>query len=435
MPELVSIPLADLIVDEANPRLATPYEGQRETLRALAQIQGPKLRVLAEDILTHGMELEGVPNRYVVLDGNRRLTALRALENPEFLVDAVTPTVVNATRRLSRQYQEAPLDTVLCAVFNDREEANHWLRLRHMGEARGAGAVLWEPDESARFLARTERPGIHTQALDFLEGRGDITREFRGTVATTTYRRLMESPNVRAKIGIEWSNRTLKAVGDVNLVARALLHIATDIATRQIVVGDVYTREQRIGYANSLPRDILVNRTLRPNQAIPLITYGAEQGSQAQPTAATRRTRPRDRLIPRDCVLNVTDPRLRDIERELRQFSLENFPNATSVLFRVFWELSADAYINRMGLATSVDARLDAKVRDVTDDLLRRDRLTQQQARPVRRALQRESYLGPSITVLPQYIHNLHMFPGPADLRADWNNLQPWFIAVWPPTA
>jgi hypothetical protein len=111
---------------------------------------------------------------------------------------------------------------------------------------------------------------------------------------------------------------------------------------------------------------------------------------------------------------------------------LESFPNGVSVLFRVFLELSADCYIGRVGLSTRSDAKLSTKLLDVTKNLVSGQKLTDQQARPVRTAAQTDSYLAPSITVMNHYVHNQYMFPGPNDLRTGWNNLQPWFTAVWP---
>ena len=127
----------------------------------------------------------------------------------------------------------------------------------------------------------------------------------------------------------------------------------------------------------------------------------------------------------------VDAPRLGDIENELRRLSLGSYPNAISVLFRVFFELSADAYISRNHVSVPDKAQLATKVQRATHDLVTKKKLTPQQAKPVNKACQKDSYLGPSITLMHDYIHNIHMFPTAADLRSDWNSLQPWFTAVW----
>ena len=56
MVESVAIPIANLRLDSENPRLSTPNSGQRETFREMARLQGPKLRVLAQDIVEYGLD-------------------------------------------------------------------------------------------------------------------------------------------------------------------------------------------------------------------------------------------------------------------------------------------------------------------------------------------------------------------------------------------
>lgn len=443
MVEPTPVPVANLQLDPENPRLSTPNSGQRDTLREMAQLQGSKLRVLAEDILEHGLDpseltivtrVEDGTDRFIVLDGNRRLAAIKVLENPELVQGAVTAPVLKAMRKLSKAYHEAPIEEIACIVFRARAEADHWLELRHTGERSGAGSVLWGSQESERFRARRGKRDIHTQALDFLESRGDLSLERRTMVASTTLRRLLATPYVRERLGLEWSEQTLKSLADEDLVAGALLHVVNDIADKRVKVSDVYRVEQRTKYAHDLPNSVAVQITREAGEGVPLgerPDAEEKEGEKDEGAPRPARTRKRDRLIPRDCMLNVTDTRLRDIERELRQLSLESNPNAVSVLMRVFLELSADWYIGAQSLSVAEDARLGTKITAVAENLTQRRKLTRQQAKPARRAAQKNTFLGPSVTQMHEWIHNQHMFPGPSDLRSEWDGLQPWFVAVW----
>jgi hypothetical protein len=106
-------------------------------------------------------------------------------------------------------------------------------------------------------------------------------------------------------------------------------------------------------------------------------------------------------------------------------------------LFRVFIELSCDAYIDDVPNVSTPpkiaprDRTLSLKLNIVTDDLIKRRRLSDQQAQPVRRAAQQDSFLAPSINSMHNYVHNRFMFPPPSDLRVNWDNLQPFFTALW----
>jgi ParB-like chromosome segregation protein Spo0J len=437
MPELLEIPLSDLLIDAQNPRLVQPNVSQREALRSLAQMQGPKLIVLAKDIVEYGlnpaelsivMPLLDMRNRYVVLEGNRRLTALRALENPDLFAEAITSSALRQIRTHSKKYRAAPVDSIPCIAVKDRDEARHWIELRHTGFRAGAGIIPWSHEDSMRFKARGGPVDVHIQALDFLEARGDLTPEERRKVPATSYKRLLGTPAVRAKLGVEVREGQLKALADEKQVAKALLYVATDLASGNTKVRDIYTQPQREAYAEKLPQDIKVTAVLPAGQGVDL-TIG---GIKIQPTRKPpSKARARDKLIPRDCTLNVTGPRLRDMEVELRKLSLENTTNAVSVLLRVFIELSADAYLDRNRMAMGPDKSLRAKLQQVTNDLLAKKKLTPQQAQPVRRACARDSFLAPSVTLMHDYVHNQYVFPAPGDLRRHWDSLEPFVTAMW----
>ena len=440
MPDFAMVPVANLLVDEQNPRLSQPSSGQREAIRALAETQGRKLQALARDIVDNGLDPSDLiivmpfgrdAGRYAVLDGNRRLTALRALENPELLVDVVPKTVLGVMRRLAAQYQGSSIHEVQCVVFETRDEANHWIELRNAGEAGGAGPVQWGSDEKDRFRARNGgKPNLATQVLDFLENRGDITHEQRRDTAATTLTRILGSPDIRPKLGLEQSNGALFAIGDLDEVAKAVTYIVAEISDRRLDVTQVYTKQQRTEFANRFPVEFTVNRTKEPGSGSLLQTVPNPE-IETQIRDLRQQDPPRSRLIPDDCALNVTDPRTHDIERELRALSLSRNPNAVAILFRVFIELSVDSYITREGVAVPDRAILHTRLNKTADHLLQRQKITRAQAAPVRRNASPDSFLGPSVPLMHQWVHNQHLSPVASELRSHWNDLQPFLAALW----
>ena len=436
MIEITPLSIPDLLIDTENPRLKQPNIGQRDALRVFAAYEPGKLVALSKDIVYFGInpaELSIVMpfnddlKRYVVLEGNRRLTALKALENPEWLVGAIQPSEVEEMRRLSRQYQENPIEVIQCVVVSSRDEARHWMELRHTGgQNSGAGVVPWGSDDAARFRARTGNYEFHTQVLNLLEDAGQLTPTDRRSVKATSLKRLLGTPEVRAKLGIESRDGQLLVVADEKRVLKALKHVLNDLKT--ITVKSIYTQNQRIAYAKALPQTVVVPPTGKSSP----VSVSGKQLSVNRP-ANTTGAAPRDKLIPARCALNITHQRLQDIARELRKLSLKEHTNAVSVLFRVFIELSADAYVEREGISGNVDDKLSTKLLNVTTDLITRKKLTKQQAAPVRLICNKDSFLAPSTALMNEYVHSKSIFPAPVDLRAYWDSIQPFIAAIWAP--
>jgi hypothetical protein len=231
-------------------------------------------------------------------------------------------------------------------------------------------------------------------------------------------------------LGIGQQDGVLSLLGEKSRVIKALMHVVNDLESGRKKVKDIYAKENRIKYANELPANVVV----------PLTTSGggsavssATSRSVPKQSSGSRTAVPRDRLIPTKCALNITEPRLQDIARELRSLSLSQHTNAVSVLFRVFIELSADAYIDREKLAVSVDDKLSAKLLAVTADLISRQKLTKQQAAPVRLVCNKNSFLAPSTGLMNEYVHSKSIFPAPVDLRSYWDSIQPFVTAVLAP--
>lgn len=107
MPDVKLISPADLLFDTSNPRLSEPNKGQREAWRTIANRLDRRLLKLAQDIVQFGIDPSTLPivmssgddaKRYIVIEGNRRLAALKSLENPEAIVGAVPQATLSDMR-------------------------------------------------------------------------------------------------------------------------------------------------------------------------------------------------------------------------------------------------------------------------------------------------------------------------------------------------
>lgn len=437
----IALSPADLLIDLSNPRIPREVAGQRDALRALAEQQKQKLLALAEHIVTYGRlhpaELPLVirsGSGFIVLEGNRRLTALRALETPEIFVGALAPKILDEIRSLSAKYRRSPINEIYCIVMTNRDEAEPWIDLRHNGESGGAGIVDWGPDEKARNSARRGKPiKLHTRLLDYMQAGGHLAQADRERIKTTNLERVLKSQILKDALGIEaQKGGNFRIPGDEASTVRILRSLFKRLT--EVSVGHFYSRDERDDWVEEfiagVPKAAITTATGAPPKTTTTAT------TQAPPQRA-KLDKPRTRLIPSTCLLRVQDGRVRRIENELRELLLEDFPNSISVLFRVFVELSTDWYIAKHPNAAPAvkpnrDPNLTQKIESVTAHLIASTKLSSQDARPVRRACQRDSFLAPSIILMNLYVHTFQMSPSPTDLRAQWDNLQPFIVAVWP---
>jgi hypothetical protein len=268
-PETLPFQHASLIIDEENRRVSQPNAGQNRVIQALAHLPGSKLAFVSVDIVRHGLDpsrlpiltpVIGSPPRNVVLEGNRRLAALKVLENPELVSDAVKSKCSKPIRRLSRQCQGDPIEIVTSLSLRTVRKLGIGSIATH-GANEGAGVIPWGSDEAARFRARSGTPEPHSQALDFLQRRGDLTPELRRRVPATTFKRLIETPEVRGKLGVELQKGALRLLADERQIAKPLMYAVNDLASGNTKIGNVYTKQQRQKYARDFPAHFAVTAT------------------------------------------------------------------------------------------------------------------------------------------------------------------------------
>jgi hypothetical protein len=452
MHEQANIPLVDLLLDPENPRLAEPQTSQPETALALARQQGDNIMRLAADIVESGLDptsltavaATGDPRkRYKILEGNRRVLALKALETPTLIEPALSAPASRRLRELSRKYEQNPVENVPCVLFESEEEARHWIQLRHTGENQGIGLVPWKSEEQDRYHARhagTRKPA--GQVIEFVGKHGNLSEEARTSKQgiITTLERILSTPYARQKLGIDIRNKQVVALYPLEEVARSLTQVVEDLKLGRIGVPQLYHAGDRRVYVESLPTSTLPAKSKK--LANPVLLDDLTAGTISPPTAPSAR-RPRRRVkatrtsvIPRSANLEIAPPRINRIYNELTSLNAEEHPNACSVLLRVFIELSVDHFIEDAKLMKDQELRkasLQKKMRAVVKSLEDAGRIPAKLARAIEDIADGQRHiLAASVYNLHLYVHNQYVYPRSVDLYTTWDALAPFMEKVWP---
>jgi hypothetical protein len=430
-PKLIRV--EDLVLDEENPRLAEEGRSQAQILSEWSRDR--KNQRLATHVAAHGLspiELVAViphpdlPRRFVVAEGNRRLTALKLLHQPSLAADDAT---AQRFRQIAKQHVIQA--KVLCLVFASRAEADPWIELRHSGMAEGVGTVSWDTAQKYHFNVRRAKSDPNADAVRFLElahERSWITPEQRRAVPVTSLRRVLGDTKARALLGVTITPDgpiLARPEAEAKRLARALLAALSE-------KGAVRTIDK------SSDRVTFVQKQLAAAKAKPAtvedITEPVEPPEKkgAPPRKAARRKRHRDTLAPRQLDFTVSHQRCDDILEELQtKIKVEKAPNAAVVLFRVFVELTTDHFLERRGAKPSRETSLQTKIRKCVEKL---DGTAHQLSPAKKQALEKVLHnqhhpLNPD--TLNAFVHNPELYPLPSELQKMWDQIQAFMSAVW----
>lgn len=451
MPRRDDIAISDLLLDPANARLDTVQSSQQGTALALASQQGKRLVKLAASILEKQLDPSQLPivlvtgdrrRKYTVLEGNRRVLAVKALETPSLVAGALAGGDYKKLQALALKYTNNPIDEITCVIYDEWEADDAYDRVmnRHTGAQDGEGMVEWGSDEKNRFSSRHGRGRKRTmagQALDFLEAVDGPTSS--KAQISTTLERLLGSPEVREKLGVDRVSGVIVSNFPREEIAKGLRKVVEDLRSGTITVPDVYTAEQRREYAETIKgRNVLPKKTTKLKDPIKLddLTSGTKTPSPVKPKkkATAKAKAPRTTVAEASAQINPTPPRINAVFNELANISADQYPNAGAVLLRVFLELSVDDYIVReklMGQAAMNNAVLAKRIKAVVDDLEKKGEVTTQLKKAVYKIADSQHTIAASVVAFHQYVHNQYVHPKPSELRTSWNELQPFLEAIW----
>ncbi|MDD2678812.1 MAG: hypothetical protein PHT91_00425 [Candidatus Nanoarchaeia archaeon] len=442
MVKVEKINLDNLIVNTENYRFE-PQLNENEAINLMIKSQGEKLFNLAEDIITHGLNpndkiqvsKSSIKNKYIVLEGNRRIVVLKLLKNPNLIVDPDFSFLRTKFMKLNKNNFNKIPSVIECTVYDDLEQAKHWIAVKHGYGSSGVGTESWDTYQKNRFKEETEgKTSVSLQIIKLLKSSEFVSNEIKENLDKITISnldRLISDPSVREFIGIDIKDGLLKLKLQEKEVIKGLNQVVSDILDTDFSVSKIYHKEDREKYINDFPSSSKPDKTkIISDEEQKFIKVSEE------PKSSVKRISPnRKKLIPKTCKLKIINSKVNRIYHELMKLNVENYTNAVSVLFRVFVELSLDCYIEKF-IPSSTPSKLkkqlslEEKVTRVTGDLITKKVIEKSDAKRIRIDVKNEnSLLG--IPTWHAYVHNEKFSPQPLELILTWDGIEDLITKLW----
>lgn len=237
--------LNKLQFDLENPRLFQNAKSQEEAFKKMIDLQKDKVFKLAEDIAQTNIINETFivlkkENQYIVLDGNRRLAAIKLLTTKKDKLYKSFPEYINLIKKLpNRSFQDFDIS---CDLYNDKEKEDAFdhIEKRHQGELSGVGQVKWGSSEKSRFEKRRKKtPHIGYRILEKLseqEENEELISSLKDQV--TTIQRIFEALWVKKNIFNLKKGQEIDINNPINF--SKILEMLIFFRSQNATVSDVY---------------------------------------------------------------------------------------------------------------------------------------------------------------------------------------------------
>lgn len=455
MIEHLELTIDALLLDRDNPRVGL-MSSQSEALASIIRLnQGHFQNLMAsirDDGLDPGDSLYVVRAEdgqdFVVLEGNRRLSALKVLSNPDVLAGTdLSESAKKSLVREARGFERTDVEPIRCVRFDDREEANDWIRRRHTGVAGGEGRITWKPLEIQRFS------GDYTtiDVIDFVgRNAGYSTEEWEHAQAalgggkSTNLTRLLESApgqsHLEIRVQTESSRKTPLMGVDPKWALQVLKRIVDDILKNEVNSRRLNTATDIARYFANLPPELQPGPdtvATTPKAFKDVNVAGALTTPPKKPPAKTRSTpRTRKTLAPKKHPFDTTkSTKLGMLLKEASTLDVQKLPLSCAFVLRAVVELVVNDYMDANSLprgqkGSRREFELTKKADDVLRHIVSRGTFSSTDFRAFRRnLLDRRSAC--SIQALNGFVHGPYDLPNADALRAGWESAIPVLTATY----
>ena len=210
----------------------------------------------------------------------------------------------------------------------------------------------------------------------------------RTDVDESNLKRLISTPIVRKKIGINIKDGKIIPTISNTTVNNNIKKIFEKLSEKSFKVKQIYNLEDRTAW---------INKVIPKNYTNDAKSDKPKPDNSSTPPKSRPMSTTRSYFIPRDCEFHIKNNKINNIFYELKHnlylgdVAKKSVPNAVSVLFRVFLEISLDEYMTQHKLKCenkknryAKNCTIKQKINLVCDHMLKQDYAKPQQLKYIR---------------------------------------------------
>ncbi len=411
---------------------------------------------LMRDIARAGLSTNSIlasptpDGKWIVRDGNRRVTALKLLNQPDLVGD---PTLTAKIRKIVEEATAIPT-TVDVYVSSDEDALRREMVLRHTGELEGVGQVRWSPYLRTLFLLDGDEGSPDRRAAQYA-----LWAEKQGLIIgddfpITTLTRLLDAATLEA-LGFRIEEDDLICISSNTASKTIANRIINDLASGVETVNTLFTPAQQEAYVFKIRRELGLDAplpvigsipptppskksrdsgALRPSSNKPAGAGGEGRPDLPTPRAGGRLRKPtweRPHLFPSNRPgfdVPKTHSKAYNLVGEIQKLKVSITPIAIAVLMRALIECSEAHFREVHGLRDQ--QYLNKNILSAAKKMGELSLLTRDQVQLVTdRASTEGDWL--NIRTLQKYVHSPDFHPNQQVLNTFWDEVSCFVAVCW----
>ncbi|AFI89924.1 hypothetical protein EXT68_03750 [Pectobacterium parmentieri] len=247
-----NVSIDDILLDPQNPRIRAG-EDQNDCISRVLRKEEQILRLM-NSIALDGLSTMPIllmPNgngKWVVKDGNRRITSLKLLNNPDL---CPLETLRSKIRLISKSNKENIPKHIDCLSSSDSDAIAKEVISRHSGALGGAGQLDWSAYLRTVYLLNTGHPSEYKRAGQYLFWAENNKIPVEDDFPITNISRFFNEDNLKL-LGFDISDDQLEPILPEDKLIRMAYKVINDFYSKRKTVNDVYTPEQAKSYLNEV---------------------------------------------------------------------------------------------------------------------------------------------------------------------------------------